>query len=458
MHISIIAETSSPMHSDEIVVSAQNLTKTFRIFDHPGDRIKQSLTFGLKKYHRNFTAIKDISFDIRKGEIVGIIGVNGSGKSTLLQLVCGILKPTTGSITVNGRVSALLELGAGFNPEFTGRENVYFQGSIIGLNQVEMDQRFDYISDFADIGEFIDQPVRTYSSGMYVRLAFSVAVNVDPEILVVDEALAVGDAGFRSRCFRRIGELRKAGCTILFVSHSIEEIVRICGNAMLLHEGELLLAGQPDLVVKQFYHTLKAKTMSQEPLRRHFKGAQVAGYDKGVDNIPVVVANDCRVSTTYPDSALVYKPNGAIIDCVRIIDATGNCIEQLRTGMTYCCVYHINFTQDASHVRCAILIKTPAGVDIGGVMSVPTIKDGIQSVSQGSTAAVEFEFNCRLNPGTYLLNVAVFGSEAGVEYTLHGIEGALTFDVERNLDCQCLGIVDLNFRSTVRIQSNKRVE
>ena len=227
------------MPSDEIVISARNLTKAYRLFGHPGDRVKQFLSLGLRRYHREFAALKDISFDIRKGEAVGIIGRNGSGKSTLLQLICGILKPTFGTIAVNGRVSALLELGAGFNPEFTGRENVYFQGAIMGLNEAEMGARFAAIAAFADIGEFIDQPVRTYSSGMFVRLAFAVASHVDPDILVVDEALAVGDAAFQQKCFDRIYDMQSRGMTMIVVSHNPYQIERLCNHVAVMDRGRL---------------------------------------------------------------------------------------------------------------------------------------------------------------------------------------------------------------------------
>jgi lipopolysaccharide transport system ATP-binding protein len=216
------------MSSDDIAISVRNLTKTYRIFGHPGDRIKQAATFGIKRYYKEFTALRDVSFDIKKGETVGIIGRNGSGKSTLLQLICGILKPTSGSVHVNGRVSALLELGAGFNPEFTGRENVYFQGALMGFTKSEMDSRFDDIAAFADIGEFIDQPVRTYSSGMFVRLAFAVAVNVEPDILLIDEALAVGDTSFQKKCMTYFRRFRDSGRSMLFVSHDINLINSIC--------------------------------------------------------------------------------------------------------------------------------------------------------------------------------------------------------------------------------------
>lgn len=246
------------MHSEpnDIAISVKNLSKTYRLFGHPGDRIKQFFSLGLKQYHREFTALQDVSFDIKKGETVGIIGRNGSGKSTLLQLICGILKPTSGSVQVNGRISALLELGAGFNPEFTGRENVYFQGALMGFTQAQMADRFDEIAAFADIGEFIDQPVRTYSSGMFVRLAFAVAINLDPDILVIDEALAVGDAAFQSRCMEKIHELQSAGVTIVLVAHASSIIAGLCTHAVQINNGTLIQHGAPSQVLASYEEAL----------------------------------------------------------------------------------------------------------------------------------------------------------------------------------------------------------
>lgn len=227
------------MPSDDIVIAARNLTKTYRLFGHPGDRVKQFFSLGFRRYHGEFTALRDVSFEIRKGETVGIIGRNGSGKSTLLQLICGILKPTAGSIAVRGRVSALLELGAGFNPDFTGRENAYFQGAIMGLDKAEMDTRFPAMAAFADIGDFIDQPVRTYSSGMFLRLAFAVASHVSPDIMVVDEALAVGDAAFQQRCFDRIHAMQSQGMTMIVVSHNPYQVEQLCDRAAVMNRGQL---------------------------------------------------------------------------------------------------------------------------------------------------------------------------------------------------------------------------
>jgi len=231
------------MPAYNIAISVKNLTKKYRIFGHPGDRIKQALALGKVKFHNEFTALQDVSFEIKKGEAVGIIGRNGSGKSTLLQLICGILKPTSGNVQVNGRISALLELGSGFNPEFTGRENVYFQGAVVGIPKDEMERRFNDIAAFADIGEFIDQPVRTYSSGMYVRLAFATAIHADADILIVDEALSVGDFAFQAKCLRMIATLRDEGTTILLVTHNTEQIVSHCDRSLVLDGGRLMLDG-----------------------------------------------------------------------------------------------------------------------------------------------------------------------------------------------------------------------
>ncbi|EJL82717.1 ABC-type polysaccharide/polyol phosphate transport system, ATPase component [Polaromonas sp. CF318] len=254
------------MHSD-VAISVKNLTKTYRIFGHPGDRIKQALTFGRMRFHREFTALKDVSFEIRKGETVGIIGRNGSGKSTLLQLICGILKPTLGSVQTNGRVSALLELGAGFNPEFTGRENVYFQGAVMGLKRSEIDERFNEIAGFADIGEFIDQPVRIYSSGMFVRLAFAVAVNVDPDVLIVDEALAVGDMEFQERSISRMKSLQSAGTTILLVTHAMPAVRNFCQRAIWLDDGTVMQSGEASQVCAAYQERINQDVRRQNQTR-----------------------------------------------------------------------------------------------------------------------------------------------------------------------------------------------
>src|SRR5205814_5682233 len=240
-------------------VEFQGVSKSYPIYDSPGDRLKELITPPRFKFHRDFWALRDVSFEIRRGETFCIVGENGSGKSTLLQMVARILPPTSGTVEVTGRVSALLELGSGFNPEFSGRDNVYLNGSILGLSTKQIDAKFRDIEEFAEIGDFIHQPVKTYSSGMTVRLAFAVAIHVDPEILLVDEALAVGDIYFRQRCMRKVHELRTKGITILFVSHATGDVKALGDRALWLENGAMKEIGNTDLVVSKYLAAMARK-------------------------------------------------------------------------------------------------------------------------------------------------------------------------------------------------------
>jgi len=242
--------------NDNAAISVQNITKSYRLYDSAQQRLKEALHPFRKKFHHEFQALRDVSFEVPKGETFGILGRNGSGKSTLLQIICGILQPTSGSITTNGRISALLELGAGFNPEFTGRSNVYMNGALMGFSREEMDAQMQSIEEFADIGEFIDQPAKTYSSGMYIRLAFACAINVKPDILIVDEALSVGDIFFQQKCYAKIREIIAGGTTCLFVSHDTQAIMNICNHAVLLRNGEIDFQGAPEEAVSRYYATM----------------------------------------------------------------------------------------------------------------------------------------------------------------------------------------------------------
>jgi lipopolysaccharide transport system ATP-binding protein len=248
-------------------VEFQDVSKSYAIYDAPGDRLKELLTLNRWKRHKDFWALHDVSFSVKRGETFCIVGENGSGKSTLLQIIAGILHPTKGSVEVNGRVSALLELGAGFNPEFTGRDNVYLNGSILGLSTKQIDERYRDIENFAEIGDFLNRPVKTYSSGMVVRLAFAVAINVDPEVLLVDEALAVGDIYFRQRCMRKVHELRSRGVTILFVSHAVSDVKAIGDTVLWLDHGRLVEMGEPDRVVSKYLAAMSQKDSAYRLLR-----------------------------------------------------------------------------------------------------------------------------------------------------------------------------------------------
>ena len=251
--------------SSEIAIKIDNLSKCYQIYEKPRDRLLQMLTFGRKQFFREFWALNNVTFQVQKGETIGIIGRNGSGKSTLLQMICGTLNPTSGSVQVNGRVAALLELGAGFNPEFTGRENVFLSASLYGLSHEEISEQFDKITDFADIGDFIDQPLKTYSSGMFVRLAFAVIAHVNADILVVDEALSVGDAYFVQKCMRYLREFMKNG-TLLFCSHDISAIVNLCSSAILLKHGNLEMKGKPKEIAERYLAALYESVQGESNL------------------------------------------------------------------------------------------------------------------------------------------------------------------------------------------------
>jgi lipopolysaccharide transport system ATP-binding protein len=242
--------------SSSVAIHAQDLGKAFQLYDRPIDRLKQMLMGGRRRYFREFAALYDVNFELRKGEVLGLVGRNGAGKSTLLQLICGTLSPSAGQVSVHGRVAALLELGAGFNPEFTGKENIYLNASILGLSKAEIDERYDAIVEFSGIADFIHQPVKTYSSGMYVRLAFSIATSVDPDILVIDEALSVGDGAFARKSFDRIMRLKERGATILFCSHSLYQIEALCTQAIWLDKGVVRLMGDPSTVVARYQNFL----------------------------------------------------------------------------------------------------------------------------------------------------------------------------------------------------------
>ena len=256
--------------SDKNVISVQHLSKMYKLYDKPSDRLKESLGLSRKKKYREHYALHDVNFNIHEGECVGIIGVNGSGKSTILKIITGVLAPTTGEVKVNGRISALLELGAGFNMEYSGLENVYLNGTMIGFSEEEIDAKLDDILAFADIGDYIHQPVKTYSSGMFVRLAFAVAINIDPEILIVDEALSVGDVFFQAKCYHKFEEFKKQGKTILFVTHDLSSVSKYCDRVILLNKGVKLDEGSP----KEMVDLYKQLLVGQEPVKQKQMGAR----------------------------------------------------------------------------------------------------------------------------------------------------------------------------------------
>jgi lipopolysaccharide transport system ATP-binding protein len=422
----------------DIAISVQNLSKCFQIYENPRDRLKQFVLPRMqryagktpKQYFNEFWALRDVSFEIKKGESVGIIGRNGSGKSTLLQMICGTLAPTSGDIQTSGRIAALLELGSGFNPEFTGRENVYMNGAVLGLSIEEIDARFDDIAAFAEIGDFIEQPVKTYSSGMMVRLAFAVAISVDPEILIVDEALSVGDELFQRKCFSRIEAIRAGGSTILFVSHSASQIVELCDQVILMDRGEKLIVGTPKKVVGFYQKLLYASALRAKEIRDEI-------YNEGQGLIVLAASDSNTLHTKFiknnsrseisesfdesltPTSTIKYEPLGAYIDLPSIQNLEKRQVNNLMRGETYDYVYTVTFTQSTNNVHFAMLIKTTSGLELGGGVTACSPRESIPFVNAGSVYRVRFRFRCSLNPGVYFLNCGVVGDVNGTQTYLH---------------------------------------
>lgn len=433
--------------SSNTAIAVNNLSKCFHIYDKPRDRLMQMFARGRKQYFREFWALQDVSFTINRGETVGILGRNGSGKSTLLQMICGTLNQTHGDIMTHGRVAALLELGSGFNPEFSGRENVYMNAAVLGLTRDETEARFAEIEAFAEIGEFIDQPVKTYSSGMMVRLAFAVAINVDPQILIVDEALSVGDELFQRKCFARIEAIKASGATILFVSHSGSAVIELCTRAILLDKGEKLAEGVPKVIVGQYQkllyapadkvaeirESIKTGVLERLELQREAKRTEVAveasqAKDNGLEEYfdPHIVSK----------SVMSYESHGVLISEPRILNAAGKQVNCLKRGDSYRYTYRVAFSTGAGAVRFGMMIKTLAGIEIGGAASAASAQDAIAYVAAEAEVDVEFEFECNLNPGTYFLNSGVVGVVGEAETYLHRLIDAACFAFCRRLRSQ----------------------
>jgi lipopolysaccharide transport system ATP-binding protein len=462
----------------DIAIRVSNLSKCYQIYDTPRDRLKQFVVPRLCRaipalrsffprpqssvlspqsadpiFYKEFWALKDVSFEIKKGETVGIIGRNGSGKSTLLQIICGTLSPTSGSIQTNGRIAALLELGSGFNPEFTGRENVYMNASVLGLSNEEIDQRFDDIAAFADIGEFIEQPVKTYSSGMVVRLAFAVAINVEPEILIIDEALSVGDELFQRKCYSRIEAIRANGATILFVSHSGGIIVELCDRAVLMDTGEKLAVGIPKQIVGRYQKLLYAPADKQEAIREQIRRADEyhVESDSAIDNTPRedrAPANKKLEQQEFldpnlkPASTIEYESHGAQINTPAIFTLAGTQVNNLVRGETYRYAYTVQFSKSASNVRFGMLIKTTTGVELGGGTSASSAQESLAFVEAGTSYRVEFRFRCALNPGVFFMNAGVVGVIEGNDTYLHRLIDIAMFRVQPDTENLATGVID----------------
>ena len=376
------------------MVLAQNVSKLYRLYRRPSDRLREMLP-GSGPLHTDFWALRDISFAVEKGETLGLVGPNGCGKSTLLQIVSGILQPTTGRVATRGRIAALLELGAGFNPEFSGRENVYLNGEIMGLSRAEIEKAMPSIEGFAEIGEFMERPVKEYSSGMYVRLAFSTAIHVDPEILIVDEALAVGDAVFANRCVRKFQELRERKITVLFVSHDLGLVKQLSDRAILLLHGRIEAEGAPKDVINRYIGLVLEK---QEP------------HKKKTD----------RVSASFRHG----DGTSEILD-VQILNARGEATGSVASGEPVKVRVRSRFHSAQSDPMVGILIRTRIGMDVYGTNTrIEQIDLG--SFQAGDELEVDFRIECWLTPQQYTLTVATQSADGSSHDWL---DDAIEFEV-----------------------------
>jgi len=470
------------MSCEDFSIRVKGLSKRYELYAQPADRLKQMILPRVQRavrrparnYFSEFWAVRGVSFDVRKGETVGIVGRNGSGKSTLLQMICGTLNPTLGTVAVRGRVAALLELGAGFNPEFTGRESVRLSGLLYGLSEQELDTRFDAILDFAEIGDFIDQPIKTYSSGMYVRLAFSVAINVSPDVLVVDEALSVGDEAFQRKCFARIDAIRDAGATVLFVSHATGTVVELCDRAILLDEGEMIADGTPRFVVPRYHKLLYSPSDKAVAVREAIKQESITGNASGelpaiqpkdrcksLDGIPETV-KDVEIreveESAYFDEAMTprstvrYQSRGALITVPRIETRMGRQVNVLSPGREYIYTYDVLFQAAAVGVRLGMMIKTITGLELGGAATAPNPASGM-FVPAGQRLQARFRFRAMLAPGVYFMNAGVTAAEPEGETYLDRIIDVLMFRVTHDADRIATGTVDFHVLPDLNVEA-----
>lgn len=384
--------------SNETVIQVQNLSKVYKLYDKPMDRLKESLGLTRQKKYVEHYALNNVSFDVHRGETVGIIGTNGSGKSTILKIITGVLNPTAGQVQVNGRISALLELGAGFNGEYTGIENVYLNGTMIGFSREEIDAKLQDILDFADIGEFINQPVKTYSSGMFVRLAFAVAINIDPEILIVDEALSVGDVFFQSKCYRKFEEFKEKGKTILFVSHDLSSIGKYCDRVVLLNQGEKLAEGDAKEMVNLFRRVM----VNQLGDIQKEKDAGKSGKK----------SRNMKEKLNLNPKVLEYGNGYAQITDFAICDNQEYITNTIEKGKEFSVKMRVEFQKDVKDPIFAFTIKDLKGTEITGTN---TMYEGspVTPKKCGDVQEITFTQKMNLEAGEYMLCLGCTGYAEG---------------------------------------------
>lgn len=450
------------METKQLAIHVEGLNKVYRLYDHNRDRLIDSLGLARKKRYREHFALNNVDLDVYQGECVGIIGTNGSGKSTILKIITGVLNPTSGTVQVNGRISALLELGAGFNYEYNGIENVYLNGTMIGFSEKEIDEKLQDILDFADIGDYVYQPVKTYSSGMFVRLAFALAINVDPEILIVDEALSVGDVFFQSKCYRRMEEIRKKGTTILMVTHDMGSIIKYCDKVVLLHKGEFIAEGPAGKVVDMYKKILagkledlraelaaekasengdavkflKEKSSAQTDTEKN-EGTEMSDFSGGMNLSHTGLMRDQLAINT---DRTEYGDGRAEIYDLGLLDARGNVTNLLLKGETFTIKECIRFHADIQTPIFTYTIKDKKGTELTGTNTMFEGAD-IKPVKNGDEYTVEFTQKMNLQGGEYLLSMSCTGFEQGEHVVYHRLYDVTNITVISNKNT--VGVYDM---------------
>ena len=418
---------------NDVAISVQNVTKLYKLYDKPADRFKESLGLTKKIKYKEHYALSDLSFDIKKGECVGIIGTNGAGKSTILKIITGVLNPTEGKVDIDGRISALLELGAGFNMEYTGIENVYLNGTMIGFTREEIDAKLNDILEFADIGDFVHQPVKTYSSGMFVRLAFAVAINIDPEILIVDEALSVGDVFFQAKCFKKFEEFKQMGKTILFVSHDLSSISKYCDRAILLNKGKKLAEDKPNEIIDLYKKVLVGQLDSNNK-----KEEKTTTQD-----------NTTELKANYVINPNYHEYGDRKIDIIdfAVVDDSNVYTSTIIKNNLFQVKIKIRANERVTDPIVAFTIKDIKGTDITGTNTMYEKVDiGVMEVGEEKT--ITFTQNNNLQGGQYLLSLGCTRFEQDDFQVYHRLYNICSISVISDKDT--VGFYDMN--SIVDIQ------
>ena len=434
------------MDEKKVAIQVKGLEKAYKLYDKPSDRLKEALGFGRKKRYKEHYALKGVDMTIYQGETVGIIGTNGSGKSTILKIITGVLNQTGGSVHVNGRISALLELGAGFNMEYNGIENIYLNGTMIGFSKKEIDAKMDDILNFADIGDYVYQPVKTYSSGMFVRLAFAVAINIEPEILIVDEALSVGDVFFQAKCYHKFEEFKEMGKTIVFVSHDLSSISKYCDRVVLLNQGVKLGEGSPKEMIDAYKQVLVGQYVPAAD-------DQSLLSDKEITAAAAAAAG--TVKGEVNPELLEYGTKDAMITGYKITDDMGRETSALLKGKECTITMQVHFEHDIEAPIFAFTIKNIKGVEITGTNTMVE-KAFLSPVRAGSDMEITFTQKIDLQGGEYLLSFGVTGFEKEEFQVYHRLYDVINMTVISDKDT--VGYYDMNSRVVVKELSQQEKE